>query len=492
MKPPRRGWGGGAREAVAFVTSQYLRQAVSHDQSAAPRRSECNAFNCALFQWAVQVQAVATRVQRPHSPASVHIFSACFSSTLAETMSRCHERTRCPARVRVHSHHARELVQAVDAMQAHAQAHKPCCPEWEAQAVRMLLRWEVFAMTMAQVAVYLDLDTEILPLWSQMLVQRKEEYWPRGCNSTWDERLDEAAVQLVAQDWSHLISCAASETTNPYLMLSFPDHSSPVNGAVLIVRPNMSIYLEGIDVLRRATMFTPFNTSLGWEHVGRPSEVIPPTDHVWWRRRRHTHVVDENNWDFVGGRTDQGFFFYMLRVRHRLGGDLRMWSKAGKHAAAVEFNAAEVPVLWTGRSTLRREWRGDRAHNQLGKANPRAEVSDAMKCLEREEAAASLVAKVELSHLAATLDNGMSCLAAAAQLARHSYNITIPYWRDGPGTQLQDAVVPAEDLFSASSSTVLTRAIPLLTPASALGWGSAYVRSSRHSACLNASSCVAW
>jgi len=287
-----------------------------------------------------------------------------------------------------------------------------------------------------------------------------------------------------------------------------------VNGAVLIVRPNMSIYLEGIDVLRRATRFTPFNTSLGWEHVGRPSEVIPPTDHVWWRRRRHTHVVDENNWDFVGGRTDQGFFFYMLRVRHRLGGDLRMSSCArSPHMNArpsyyfhygsaggrkpenmlQQWNSMQQKSRCYGRVVPHFGENGEVIERTISWARrTRAEVSDAMKCLEREEAAASLVAKVELSHLAATLDNGMSCLAAAAQLARHSYNITIPYWRDGPGTQLQDAVVPAEDLFSASSSTVLTRAIPLLTPASALGWGSAYVRSSRHSACLNASSCVAW
>jgi hypothetical protein len=58
--------------------------------------------------------------------------------------------------------------------------------------------------------------------------------------------------------------------------------------------------------------------------VGPPHEVVSHDDHIWRRRRGHTHLLDKDNWDFVNADTDQGFFFHMLRVRNKLGGDLRL------------------------------------------------------------------------------------------------------------------------------------------------------------------------
>eukprot|EP00966_Prymnesium_polylepis_P014524 335357-Prymnesium_polylepis.1 len=100
------------RDVVAFVTSQYLSKEHDDPAAAAQKQRACSAFNCALLQWAVQAQAVATRIQELASgqAASVHLFSPCFSPALATVLSRCRaDGTRCPARLIVHERHAPAL-----------------------------------------------------------------------------------------------------------------------------------------------------------------------------------------------------------------------------------------------------------------------------------------------------------------------------------------------------------------------------------------------
>ena len=45
-----------------------------------------------------------------------------------------------------------------------------CCPHWARPGIFMLCRWEVMALTHARLAVYLDLDVEVLPSWSFRLL----------------------------------------------------------------------------------------------------------------------------------------------------------------------------------------------------------------------------------------------------------------------------------------------------------------------------------
>ena len=88
-----------------------------------------------------------------------------------------------------------------------------------------------------------------------------------------------------------------------------PDHSSPVNGALLVLKPNASLYEEGIGALRRLLKGAPFNLTHGWDRIGRPSEAVPRDDHVWLRRRGHSRVVDNDDWGFVGNDKDPGLLF---------------------------------------------------------------------------------------------------------------------------------------------------------------------------------------
>ena len=79
--------------------------------------------------------------------------------------------------------------------------------------------------THARLAVYLDLDVEVLPSWSLRLL-------PAAVGAPGVE----AEARKTAEDWMHLLRCA---DTRRWALLSLPDHSSPVNGAT--IQP--SIYL---------------------------------------------------------------------------------------------------------------------------------------------------------------------------------------------------------------------------------------------------------
>lgn len=74
----------------------------------------------------------------------------------------------------------------------------------------------------------------------------------------------------------------------------------------------MRLYRDGLELLRRTVQGGALNHSLGWDRIGPPHAAVPPTDHVWYRRRGHTHLVDEGDWGFVGGEVDQGFMCAVL------------------------------------------------------------------------------------------------------------------------------------------------------------------------------------
>ena len=123
-------------------------------------------------------------------------------------------------------------------------------------------------------------------------------------------------VERVASDWLRLLRCAAASTRRLH---SFPDFSSPVNAAIMLVRPELTLYRAGLDVLRAAAG-RPFDRVLGWEGVGRPLRTTPQGDDAWRRRKGHMQMLDRDSHDFVGASIDQGFFNHMMRVRNALGG----------------------------------------------------------------------------------------------------------------------------------------------------------------------------
>lgn len=122
-----------------------------------------------------------------------------------------------------------------------------------------------------------------------------------------------------------------------------------MNAAVMLFRPNLTVYNEGLRVLGSA-VGTPFDPTLGWLGTGRPVDILPAEDHAW--RRRQMTMLDRNSWEFVGASIDQGFFFYMMRVKHQnpqLGADLRLSSCArqitdGGHTTSFSHSGAHGGV----------------------------------------------------------------------------------------------------------------------------------------------------
>lgn len=78
-----------------------------------------------------------------------------------------------------------------------------------------------------------------------------------------------------------------------------------MNTAFLLLKPDAELFAEGVAALRRAT----FNGTHGWDRVGRPSAVVPRDDHAWRvAERRPLEMTRLDSWSFVCAETDQGFF----------------------------------------------------------------------------------------------------------------------------------------------------------------------------------------
>ena len=468
------------------------------------QHSACDsAIICPLVQWARQAQALASRLgELSGERSSVHVFSPCFEPALADALSS----TGDGAPVVVHANHARELQRPVEAMRQHAlrsgctgrslTTHDPPGPDscdWSRVNVFMILRWQIMSMADARLVVYLDLDVDVLPRWPLLLLL------PEGRKQ---RSLNDTLVEQAARDWLLLLRCA---NRSRYSLFSYPDHSSPVNGALLIVKPDASLYREGVAVLRGALSWAPFNGSTGWQTVGRPSKVVPQTDHVWRRKHGHSSIVDGDTWDFVGGAVDQGFFFYMLRVRRPLGVDIRLSECAADstHVPPTSYyhygsEGGTKPYLviarWASLLSKRRCYGKLWPHFVVGfggravayelqrtiawTRRTSAEVEHTIKQLDgmqldKRQRASHLLARSVLSRCSAVLDAGLACLAGHHRSIGEA-NITITTGKKKQTMPPEGEVVLATFL----ENTPFTRALPLLTPAEKIGFSSGYTRSS--------------
>ena len=151
---------------------------------------------------------------------------------------------------------------------------------------------------------------------------------PRGL----DPRATAYALEApAATEWLRVLRCANS---SGWSLLSLPDHSAPVNTAFLVVKPSRALYLEGVAALQRAASGA-FNRTHGWDLVGPPSTAVPALDASRDARHRMRGFSGEmrarDDWSFVCASLDQGFFFYMMRVRSAVGSDLGRVCSLGPH-----------------------------------------------------------------------------------------------------------------------------------------------------------------
>ena len=268
----------------------------------------CGAVRCLVLHWLLQVQALATAIGRQLAqPTSVHMLATCLRPSMGPLLSQLGG-----APVRVLSP-APELAAALQGLRR-LQEGTQCCPGWTSEKALTLLKWQAVSLTGARLVVLLDLDVEVLPY----RIARGEAY-----------------VAAVAADWVAVILCSLRGSAQ---LLGWPDHDAPFNAAMALIRPSRAMYDEGVRVLQRAQ----FNGSHGWDGVGPPSLALPASDAAWHLLPGKLGMLNRDDWRFVHASLDQGFFFYMFRVRRVLGGeaggDLRLTRCARRGGGAAQLH----------------------------------------------------------------------------------------------------------------------------------------------------------
>jgi hypothetical protein len=196
---------------------------------------------------------------------------------------------------------------------------------------RLVLKWQAFALTAYDLVLMADLDVDVMP------IDRND---PARLAARWIERLP----LLLQPRRRHRVDGVV--TGAGLRALGAADRESPLNMGFLLLRPSRWLYADGLRMLEQC----PCNRSHGWGLVGPPAslKVAPrylspeqngstsrrPQLNIRWRRPgvrdamcfecatpviRRTRAFRENTWAYVAGAEDQGFFYWMLFLRHELG-----------------------------------------------------------------------------------------------------------------------------------------------------------------------------
>jgi hypothetical protein len=172
---------------------------------------------------------------------------------------------------------------------------------------------------------------------------------------------------------------------------------------------------------------------------------VPRDDHVWLRRRGHTRIVDDDDWGFVGNDKDQGLRFYLLRVRHRLGADIRL-TPCARDSSRPTMYYHYGSVGGTKPDALLQRWRQYAARTQCDRAplvphladngfvlrrtigwarRTRAEVRalrEARRDTRRKAPPSDADGPLQLC--ATALDEGLKCVAESG--ARRAITVSLP------------------------------------------------------------------
>ena len=301
------------------------------DSPAQPPEHACDQHICSLVSWARQTRRVAARVARAVGrETSVHLYTRCIPSEAGDALGATTNRNGgwSPSVV-IHAHHDPRFVAVLQRIShfvsnasffktdgghvPHGRRSWP--PQWHSGYLLNLLRWTVVRCTYAELVVSLDIDTDPFPLLARS---------PSATAAMTNKQ------QQVEDDWGDhwvaLLRCAADQ--RDFSMFSHYDGSAAVNTGFLIIKPNKTLYEEGLRVLQRAELY---NHTHGWDAVGHPRSVTPHSDHAWTvLEKKNIEQYTKDDWTFASAETDQGFFWYLYRVRHRRGADLRVLTACKK------------------------------------------------------------------------------------------------------------------------------------------------------------------
>ena len=119
------------------------------------------------------------------------------------------------------------------------------------------------------------------------------------------------------------------------------DHSSPINGGVLLLKPSRAVYEEGLELLRTRS----FSGALGFNNSGSLQSALNMTmsalSVATSRSLIRTYAYQANTWNFVNGESDQGLFTTMYMAR----GERRFCAPRHRRLHVWHFMAREKPWL---------------------------------------------------------------------------------------------------------------------------------------------------
>lgn len=301
------------REDLAFFGFQF--RAASDLRTLTTGSPEaCAARACAAFNWISNVRALAGQISTKTGwRTSVALYTPCVAESAGPLF-----RISGEPRVAIRSQSRHPLRLRVALRRLNAWSVETRGPYWRGPMFLNLLKWTAVSAEWARLAVVLDVDMEPFPV-VPPLVGRSV---------------------AVAARWVDVLSCAKGRNES---LFSFSDTSSPVHGALLILKPSLGTFREGVSLL----VPNGFNVTHGWGGVGPPRTSVPRNDAS---RVRMTSFANSSAWNFVGVAHDQGFFFHMYGVLHERRADLA-WGEgcAGGVAAKAPLNhyvGGGKPELW--------------------------------------------------------------------------------------------------------------------------------------------------
>jgi hypothetical protein len=248
-------------------------------------RTSSERTSCGLVKWCT---SVSTLLRLPSLAA--HAEALILTNHAEIVRSLCFVRSTTLRIVPLHQ----RLVAASQHWARHLRAINFSMTAWTRQvSIAALYKWQVFAHVEYEAVFYTDADVDLLAHSWQL---KSHARFMTVLNETWTTGLREFLAETRVR------------------MVASPDFHSPINTGVLLVKPSLAVFEQGVGLLERGR----FDRNLGFAqdgraHIGRPRHALAHLERTapsMWADIRKTVMVKANDWSFVGGHACQGLFVY--------------------------------------------------------------------------------------------------------------------------------------------------------------------------------------
>ena len=256
----------------------------------------------------------------------------------------------------------------------------------------VLLKWQFVGMTEYDAVLFVDQDVDLMPV--EICEVELRTRW--RAMLPFVLRFGSPATRRGAlpPQVYHIDGARAPRAGLKFIGAS--DGSSPVNTGLMLLLPSLRLYREGLRVLASC----PLNVSHGWGLVGPPRALLeaprylkqryvspaaggattlrPRVDeaYFWFTHINTTGAMTNNWWRYVAAAEDQGFFWYMMFLRHDFGAYFNPDAsqlpgngprrKQPAHWAFHYFGTVAGAKAWNGRLWDSEEHRKGQASPRLG------------------------------------------------------------------------------------------------------------------------------